>query len=161
IRPTYYRAIKKLVDFRLIAQSKLFFAHDALFGVGAGCFNELLSGTSCQVTTLNAEHDPLFGGINPEPIPKNYGPTAAYLRKHPHDICLVTDGDDDRVGGMDGRGNRLSTHQLICLLLRHFIVHRKGRGRVVKALTTTSMVDRMCAAFGLELTETPVGFKFV
>src|SRR5256712_10482395 len=62
---------------------------------------------------------------------------------------------------MDGRGNYLSTHQLICLLLRHFIVNRKGRGRVVKALTTTSMVDKMCATHGLELTETPVGFKYV
>jgi phosphomannomutase len=161
IRPAHYAAVKRLVDFPLIAKSKLRFAHDPLFGVGAGCFDALLAGTTCRVTTLNAAHDPLFGGINPEPIPKNYGPTAAYLRKHPHDICLVTDGDADRVGGMDGRGNPLSTHQLICLLLRHFIVHRKGRGRVVKALTTTSMVDRMCAAFGLELTETPVGFKFV
>src|SRR3989442_8859785 len=62
---------------------------------------------------------------------------------------------------MDGRGNYLSTHQLICLLLRHLIVNRKGRGRVVKALTTTSMVDRMCEAYRLELVETAVGFKYV
>jgi len=161
IRPAHYAAVKRLVDFPLIARSKLRFVHDPLFGVGAGCFDALLAGTTCRVTTLNGEHDPCFGGINPEPIPRNYGPTAAYLRKHPHDICLVTDGDADRVGGMDGRGRPLSTHQLICLLLRHFIVNRKGRGRVVKALTTTSMVDKMCAAYGLELTETPVGFKYV
>jgi phosphomannomutase len=62
---------------------------------------------------------------------------------------------------MDGRGHPLSTHQLICLLLRHFIVNRKGSGRVVKALTTTSMVDKICAERGLELTETAVGFKYV
>src|SRR5438552_10851281 len=62
---------------------------------------------------------------------------------------------------MEGRGNPLSTHQLICLLLHHFIVNRKGRGRVVKALTTTSMVDKMCVAQGLELIETAVGFKYV
>jgi phosphomannomutase len=49
------------------------------------------------------------------------------LRAHPHDICLVTDGDADRVGGMDGRGNYLTTHQIICLLLHHFIVNRKGK----------------------------------
>ena len=66
-------ALKKLVDFKLIAKSKLRFAHDALFGVGAGCFEQLLAGTTCKVTTLNGEHDPLFGGINPEPIEKNYG----------------------------------------------------------------------------------------
>jgi phosphomannomutase len=159
--PAHYAAIKKLVDFQRIARSKLRFAHDALFGVGAGCFSELLANTTCRVTTLNAEHNPNFGGINPEPIPKNYGPSSSYLRKHPHDICLVTDGDADRVGGMDGRGNPLSTHQIICLLLQHSLENRQARGRLIKALTTTSMVDKICAAHGLELVETGVGFKYI
>ena len=160
----------------MIAKSKLRFAHDALFGVGAGCFEQLLAGTTCKVTTLNARHDVLFGGINPEPIEKNYGPSQKFLRAHPHDICLVTDGDADRVGGMDGRGNALTTHQIICLLLHHLVVNRCSVGavrqknrapgatlqqRVVKALTTTSMVDKMCAAYGLPLVETGVGFKYI
>ena len=161
VRPAHYAAIKKLVDFRLIAKSRLRFAHEALFGVGAGCFEQLLAGTSCQVTTLNAAHDPLFGGINPEPIEKNYVRSQAYLRKHPHDLCLVTDGDADRVGGMDGRGRYLTTHKLICLLLHHLVHNRKLTGRVVKALTTTSMVDKMCATMNLPLVETGVGFKYV
>lgn len=161
VRPAHYSALKKLVDFKLVSKSRLRFAHEALFGVGAGCFEELLRGTTCKVTTLNARHDVLFGGINPEPIEKNYARSAAFLRKHPHDICLVTDGDADRVGGMDGRGNYLSTHQLICLLLHHFVVNRKAQGRVIKALTTTSMVDKMCAAHGLDLVETGVGFKYI
>jgi phosphomannomutase len=161
LRPRHFAAIKKLVDFKLIAKSHLRFAHEALFGVGAGCFDVLLANTTCRVTTLNGNHDPNFGGINPEPIPKNYAKSAAFLKKHPHDICLVTDGDADRVGGMDGRGNPLSTHQLICLLLHHYVVNRKATGRVVKALTTTSMVDLMCAKYGLPLVETGVGFKYV
>ncbi len=155
LRPPHYAA------FKLVAKSRLRFAHEALFGVGAGCFDQLLAGTTCKVTTLNGRHDPLFGGINPEPIEQNYARSSAYLRKHPHDICLVTDGDADRVGAMDGHGKYLSTHQLICLLLNHLVVNRKGRGRVVKALTTTSMVDKMCAAHGLELIETGVGFKYI
>ncbi len=145
----------------MIAKSKLRFAHDALFGVGAGCFEQLLAGTTCKVTTLNGKHDVLFGGINPEPIQQNYARSQKFLRAHLHDICLVTDGDADRVGGMDGRGNYLTTHQLICLLLHHFVVNRKKTGRVVKALTTTSMVDKMCAAYGLPLVETGVGFKYI
>lgn len=161
IKPAHFRALKKLVDFKLISKSKLKFAHDALFGVGAGCFEELLAGTTCRVTTLNGAHDPLFGGINPEPVQQNYARSAAFLRKHPHDICLVTDGDADRVGGMTGRGDYLSTHQLICLLLRHLVANRKLKGRVVKALTTTSMVDKMCQEYGLELVETGVGFKYI
>lgn len=161
VRPAHYAALKKLVDFKLIAKSKLRFAHEALFGVGAGCFEQLLAGTTCKVTTLNAAHDPLFGGINPEPVEANYGRSQAYLKKHPHDLCLVTDGDADRVGGMDGHGNYLTTHILICLLLHHLFNNRHGKGRVVKALTTTSMLDKMCAAYGLELVETGVGFKYI
>ena len=68
------------MDFKLIAKSSLRFAHEALFGVGAGCFEELLAGTTCHVTTLNGEHDPLFGGINPEPIEQNYARSAAFSR---------------------------------------------------------------------------------
>ncbi len=161
VRPEHFAALKKLVNFKLIAKSKLRFAHDALFGVGAGCFERLLAGTTCKVTALNGAHDVLFGGINPEPIDKNYTRSQEFLRRHPHDICLVTDGDADRVGGMTGRGKVLTAHQIVCLLLHHLVVNRKGRGRVVKALTTTSMVDKMCAAYGLPLVETGVGFKYI
>jgi phosphomannomutase len=161
VRPAHFSALKRLVDFKLIAKSKLRFAHEALFGVGAGCFEQLLAGTSCKVTTLNGNRDVLFGGINPEPIEANYARSQTFLRRHPHDLCLVTDGDADRVGGMDGGGNYLTTHNLICLLLHHLVINRKGRGRVVKALTTTSMVDKMCAANSLEMVETGVGFKYI
>lgn len=161
LKPAHYLALKRLVDFKLIRDSGLRFAHDALFGVGAGCFEELLAGTTCRVTTLNGAHDPLFGGINPEPIRRNYRLSAKWLRQHPHDLCLVTDGDADRVGGMDGRGGYLSTHDLIALLLYHYIRNRQDKGRVIKALTTTSLLDKMCAAHGLQLQEVPVGFKHI
>jgi len=161
IRATHYAALKKLVDFPLIAASGLKFAHEALHGVGAGCFDELLAGTTCRVSTINAEHNPGFAGINPEPIARNYIRSIPFLQKHPHDLCLVTDGDADRVGGLMGNGAPLTTHQIICLLLRHYVKNRGMTGKVVKALTTTSMVDHMCARFGLELIETGVGFKYI
>jgi phosphomannomutase len=161
IRAAHYAALKKLVDFPLIAASGLKFAHEALHGVGAGCFDELLAGTTCRVSTINAEHNPGFAGINPEPIARNYIRSIPFLQKHPHDLCLVTDGDADRVGGLMGNGAPLTTHQIICLLLRHYVKNRGMTGKVVKALTTTSMVDHMCARFGLELIETGVGFKYI
>jgi phosphomannomutase len=161
LNPAHFAAVRRLVDFRCIARSGLRFAHDALFGVGAGCFEELLKGTRCRVTTLNARHDPLFGGINPEPLAQNYRLSSRWLRAHPHDFCLVTDGDADRIGGMDGRGGYLSTQQLIAFLLHHLIHNRRESGRVVKALTTTSLIDKMCAAYGLPLVEVPVGFKHI
>jgi phosphomannomutase len=161
LRTAHLKACRRLVDFKKIAASGLRVAHDAMYGVGAGCFDDLLAGTTCKVLTLHSEHNPGFGGVNPEPIPKNYADSAARLAKDPYDLCIVTDGDADRVGGMLGNGSPLTTHQIICLLLRHFILHRKGTGKVVKALTTTTMVDRICAKYGLPLIETGVGFKHI
>ncbi len=161
VRPAHFRAIKKLVDFKLIAQSKLRVAHDALFGVGAEVFETLLAGTSCKVTTLNGEHDVMFGGICPEPLPKNYALGGAQLRNNPHDICLVTDGDSDRIGAMDGRGKPLTNQQVIALLLHHLVRNRGGRGTVTKTFNTTAMVDKMCAAWNLPLTEVGIGFRFI
>jgi phosphomannomutase len=161
VRPAHFKAIKRLVDFKLIAKSKLRVAHDALFGVGAGVFETLLAKTSCQVTTLNGEHDILFGGICPEPLPKNYVLGGAQLRRNPHDICLVTDGDSDRIGAMDGRGGPMTNQQVIALLLHHLVRNRGGRGVVTKTFNTTAMVDKMCAAWHLPLTEVGIGFRFI
>jgi phosphomannomutase len=158
---SHLAAVRRFVDFQTIARSRLRIAHDAMFGVGAGAFESLLQGTSCRVTPLNERHDPLFGGINPEPIPRNYAGSSAFLRRHPHDFCLVTDGDADRIGAMDGQGRSLSTHQIICLLLEHLLSHRKATGRVVTALTTTSMTARICAEHGIACVETGVGFKHI
>ena len=161
IRPAHFQAIKRLVNFPLIARSKLRVAHDALFGVGAGVFETLLAGTSCKTTTLNGQHDVLFGGISPEPLPKNYALGGAQLRRDPHDICLVTDGDADRIGAMDGHGRPLTNQQVIALLLHHLVRNRGGRGVVTKTFNTTAMVDKMCAAWNLPLTEVGIGFRFI
>lgn len=161
LRPAHFAAIKRLVDFKLVAKSKLRVAHDALFGVGAGVFETLLAGTTCKVTTLNGAHDVLFGGICPEPLPKNYALGAAQLRKNPHAICLVTDGDADRLGAMDGRGRSLTNQQVIALLLHHLVRNRGGRGGVTKTINTTAMVDKMCAAWNLPLTEVDIGFRHI
>jgi len=161
VRPAHFQAIKRLVDFKLIAKSKLRVAHDALFGVGAGVFETLLAKTSCTVTTLNGAHDILFGGISPEPLPKNYVLGGAQLRNNPHDLCLVTDGDADRIGAMDGRGGPLTNQQVIALLLHHLVRNRGGRGVVTKTFNTTAMVDKMCAAWNLPLTEVGIGFRFI
>jgi phosphomannomutase len=161
IRPAHFAAIKRLVDFKLIAKSKLRVAHDALFGVGAGAFETLLAKTNCTVTTLNGKYDVLFGGICPEPLPKNYALGGAQLRRNPHDICLVTDGDSDRIGAMDGRGNPMTNQQVIALLLHHLVRNRGGRGVVTKTYNTTAMVDKMCAAWNLPLTEVGIGFRFI
>jgi phosphomannomutase len=124
-------------------------------------FETLLAKTNCTVTTLNGAHDILFGGICPEPLPKNYALGGAQLRRHPHDICLVTDGDADRIGAMDGRGQPLTNQQVIALLLHHLVRNRGRRGAVTKTFNTTAMVDKMCAAWNLPLTEVGIGFRHI
>ena len=161
LRPAHFAAIKRLVDFQLIAKSKLRVAHDALFGVGAGVFETLLAQTNCTVTTLNGVHDILFGGICPEPLAKNYHLGSAQLRKNPHDVCLVTDGDADRIGMMDGRGTPMTNQQVIALLLHHLVNNRGGQGTVTKTFNTTALVDKLCAAHNLPLTEVGIGFRFI
>ena len=110
---------------------------------------------------MNGKYDVLFGGICPEPLPKNYALGGAQLKKNPHDICLVTDGDSDRIGAMDGRGNPMTNQQVIALLLHHLVRNRGGRGTVTKTFNTTAMVDKMCAAWNLPLTEVGIGFRFI
>jgi phosphomannomutase len=161
LRPAHFAAIKRLVDFKLIAKSKLRVAHDALFGVGAGVFETLLAKTNCTVTTLNGAHDILFGGICPEPLAKNYVLGSAQLRKKPHDLCLVTDGDADRIGLMDGRGTPMTNQQVIALLLHHLVRNRGGQGTVTKTFNTTALVDKLCAAHNLPLTEVGIGFRHI
>jgi phosphomannomutase len=86
---------------------------------------------------------------------------GAQLRRNPHDICLVTDGDADRIGAMDGRGGPLTNQQVIALLLHHLVRNRGGRGTVTKTFNTTAMVDKMCAQWNLPLTEVGIGFRYI
>lgn len=159
LRSDHVRAVRRLVDLDRLARARLRVGHDVMWGVGAGCFQALLAGTRCRVTTLRGAHDPLFGGIRPEPIPEFYGETSAWLRAHPQDVCLVSDGDADRLGALDERGRPLTTHQVIALVLWHLLANRGARGTVVKSLNTTSLVDRLAAAHGVEVEETGIGFK--
>jgi phosphomannomutase len=161
LRPAHYRAVRRLVDFECVAASRLRVAHDAMWGVGAGCFEALLADTTCRVATLRGAHDPLFGGIRPEPIPRFYGSTTAWLRRHPHDVGLVSDGDADRLGALDEQGRPLTTHQVMALVLWHLAANRGGRGTVVKSLNTTTLVDRIAAAHGLPVVVTGIGFKHI
>lgn len=161
LKTPYLNAIKKRVDMRLISAAKLKIAHDALHGTGAGCFDELLKGSNCLVSSLNADHDPLFGGIRPEPIPENYKATSKWLKTNRHNICLVTDGDADRIGALDERGVPLTAHQVICLIVHHILKNRGKKGKIAKSINTTSMVDKICEEYGVEVIETKIGFRFL
>ncbi|MEO2066034.1 MAG: phosphoglucomutase/phosphomannomutase family protein, partial [Desulfurobacteriaceae bacterium] len=118
-------------------------------------------GTKAEVTEIHAYRDPLFGGKHPEPIvEKNITGLMEKVRAIKADIGIANDGDGDRVGIVDEKGNFVNSQIVFALLLLHVLRNRRMReGIVVKTVSSGYLVDRVCRKFGVELLEVPVGFK--
>src|SRR6185437_4678070 len=112
-----------------------------------------------DVTEIRRERNPVFGGVNPEPIPQNLSPLRDAVLAARADVGVAIDGDADRVGAMDGDGNFVDSHRIFALTLRHLYEDRGLRGSVVKTFSTTRLIDKLCAKYGLPLHVTPIGFK--
>lgn len=155
---TYVAHLQNFADTQTIREKNYRIAFDPLFGAGADYLAQILKQ---DVLQLHGEADPNFGGLNPEPIEKNLGDLIALLKNGKADVGLATDGDADRIGAVDENGHYLTTHQVFALLLKHHVTHRKMQDPVVMSVSTTSLIRKMCKAYGLELIETPIGFKHI
>ena len=171
-RKPYLDRLAELVDLEAIRSSGLRLAVDSMYGAGQRCFAELLARGTCRVTELHAEWNPRFPGLHaPEPIARNLDLLAETMRLPEgelgeengpaFDIGLATDGDADRLGVMDERGNFVNQLQVFALLAYYFLEIRGERGAIVRSLTTTRMVDRLGEIYGVPVEETAVGFKYV
>ncbi|MDI6869832.1 MAG: phosphoglucomutase/phosphomannomutase family protein [Bacillota bacterium] len=160
-RPPYFAQLRKLVDFEAIRSAGLRLVVDPMHGAGRGYLKELLAEERISVTEIRGEFNPSFGGVNPEPIACNLDVLAQAVRESRGDLGVATDGDADRVGAMDERGNFVDSHRIFALLLEHLVSRRRWTGAVVKTFSTTQMIDKLAAAYGLTLYETPIGFKYV
>lgn len=132
-----------------------------MYGVGDGYIEELLKDTPIKVSQMRSGRDPLFGGINPEPIPKNLKPVFEKMRDGQYDIAIVNDGDADRISAVMPGGEYISAGQIMVLLLLHFIEDKKWTGEVVKTISNTTLIERITKKYKLKLHETPVGFKYI
>jgi phosphomannomutase len=157
----YYEHLGTLVDLDVISAGELRVVADAMYGSGRGCISEVLSRSRCSVHEIRGEMNPGFGGIHPEPIAKYLSALVAAISAHHADVGLATDGDADRIGAMDGQGNFVDPHHIFALALRYLVEKRGQKGQVVKTVSTTMMVDRLAAKYGLSLKETPVGFNHI
>jgi len=155
----YLDAISKLIDLDAIRSSGLQIAYDAMFGSGQGMITRLLSAD--QVATLHHDHNPGFHGQAPEPIERNLGALSRYIQKHGCDVGLATDGDADRIGLYDEHGVFVDAHRIMALLFRFLVEERKLRGTVVKSFAATDLLDKMGAAYGLDVETTKIGFKYI
>ncbi len=161
LAPIYFQQVAKLIDLDGLRQARLKVVVDPMYGVGAGYLKSLLSGGVIEVVEINGERNPLFPGIQPEPIAANLAKLSTTIREQKANVGLATDGDADRLGIMDEKGMFLTTLQALALLCLYLLEIRGERGLIVKTITSTSMLYRLGEIFNVPVRETPVGFKYV
>ena len=159
--PSYYDHLRQLIDFDKIADNPQHIVVDSMFGSGRGQIRGILQGTGCEVFEIRGEMNPGFGGIHPEPIGHYLGALAGAIAAGHGQLGLATDGDADRLGAMDGRGQFVDPHRIMALALKYLFEKRGFRGKVVKTVSTTQMMNRLAEKYGLEIIETPVGFNYI
>lgn len=154
----YLNALRGLVNLKKIQNANFKILYDPMFGAGSGFLEKLLPG---QIETIHKGPDPDFGGLHPEPIQPYVNEAMEKMRCGRYSVCLITDGDADRIGCVDEKGNVVSAHEIFALILKHLVENQKRKGKVIKSISTTVMIDRLCKKYGLPLEVSPVGFKFI
>ncbi len=157
----YYEHLSTLVDLDIISSGELRVVADGMYGAGRGVIGEVLARGRSHVHNIRHEMNPGFGGIHPEPIARHLGLLMSTIQAGHWDVGLATDGDADRIGAVDNQGNFVDPHRIFALVLRYLLENRGWRGKVVRTVSTTRMIDRIAAKHGLELVETPVGFNHI
>jgi len=161
LSPAYFERLGHLVDIKKLRRQKLSILVDSMYGAGIGYFRAVLQEGNLKITEINGERNPSFPQINPEPIAKNLTRLCRLVVEQRADVGLATDGDADRIGIVDERGQFLTQHQVFALLCLYLLEIRGERGAIVKTLTSTMMLSRLGKLFDVPVYETPVGFKYV
>ena len=159
--PDYYEQLRGLINLDIIANAKQRVVIDSMYGSGRGVMRGFLQGTGCEVYEIRDEANPGFGGIHPEPIGRYLSALAGAIGNGRGNFGLATDGDADRIGAMDEKGNFVDPHKIMALALRYLVEKRGWSGSVVRTVSTTRMIDRLCKKYNLPLHETPVGFNHI
>ncbi len=145
-------------DFNQLNQAPYKLAYDAMYGAGQNVIREALP----AAVLLHCENNPSFRGTAPEPLHKNLSELSALMATTPElKVGLATDGDADRIGLYDEDGHFVDAHHIILLLIHYLFKYKGMTGKVVVAFSTTDRIRKMCAAYGLEVEVTPIGFKYI
>jgi phosphomannomutase len=159
--PDYLAAIESFADLDLIAKSGMKFCIDSMYGAGGTILSEIFQRIGVDHVQIRENPDPLFPGINPEPIEPHVRALGEAVVANRCAAGFATDGDADRIGAMDENGNFVDPHKIYSVLLK-WVLERKGwPGAVTRAFNTTKMLDRICKKYGRELIEHGIGFKFI
>ncbi|MEA2173516.1 MAG: hypothetical protein QOD00_1108, partial [Blastocatellia bacterium] len=157
-----YRAqVESYIDLERIKASPSSIIIDPMHGSGGRWVESFLQHGRLDAETIRAERDPLFGGVHPEPIDRNLGPLKKRVSERKAILGLATDGDADRLGAVNERGETMTMHEVVPLLLLHLARARGMSGGVVRTFSQSVLTKRIAAAHGLTLHETPIGFKYI
>jgi phosphomannomutase len=157
----YVAAITKFADLDRIARAGFKIAIDAMYGSGRGVLAGIFCARGIKHVEIRGELNPLFPGINPEPIEPHIQMLRETVQREGCQAGFATDGDADRIGAVAEDGSFVDAHKIFCLLLRWLVERKQWPGEVARAFNTTGMVDRICARHGRKLHETGIGFKYL
>ncbi len=157
----YVKFLRSYLDFKKIKNAKFRILVDVMHGSGNGFIAEVIKGSKIRMDFTRQERNPWYGGLRPEPVVENLLGTMARMKKEKYDLCLVLDGDADRIAAILPGGEFVSPQKILGLLALHLLEDRKMTGGVVKTICGTNLMDRLTQKLGVKLYETPVGFKYI
>ena len=161
LKPAYVEAICKFADLGLITKAKFRFVIDAMHGSGRNVLGKIFSEHGIEHIAIRQDLNPLFPGINPEPIEPHVAKLQETVVKEKCHAGLATDGDADRIGAVAEDGTFVDSHKIFSILLQWLLTRKKWPGEVVRAFNTTKMLDRIAARHGRKLNECSIGFKHI
>jgi alpha-D-glucose phosphate-specific phosphoglucomutase len=157
----YVAAVKKFVDLAAIKRANFKFAVDTMYGSGRGVLAGIFDEAGIDYVAIRSELNPLFPGINPEPIQPHVKMLQETVVREKCAAGLATDGDADRLGAVAEDGSFVDSHKIFSVILEWLLKRRQWPGEVVRAFNTTRMIDRICAKYGRKMHECGIGFKYI
>lgn len=157
----YFNRIKEIIDFSKIKDMKKRIIFDGLYAASIGYFDKLLSDNGIEYDSIHMYHDTNFGGGMPEPKPQYMSEMINYIKSHNDYVGFANDGDSDRFGVVNENGEYVTPNEIIAILLMHLKTNKKYSGCLVKTVGASLMLDIVAQKLGVEVVETPVGFKHV
>src|SRR5262245_12697389 len=160
-KPAYLARLREIIDLPLIRKSGLKVSFDPLWGAARHYSDDLLQEAGIPVATVHDSRDVLFGGHAPEPDGHLLNELRAKMKATGSHLGIATDGDADRFGIVDGDGTFIQPNYVLALLFDYLVETRGWKNGVAKSVATTNMVNALAEFHGVELHETPVGFKYI
>jgi len=158
----YWQQVQRIIDIDILKKIDFNFLIDPMYGAAQGLYKSFFDKNNIKnVFEIHNIINPSFGCINPEPIGRNLNDAIDIIIKNNMKIGICVDGDADRVAAIGEHGNFISSHPIFAIVLCDLIKSGKKNGRIVKTVTTSSIIDRIAKKNNIELFVTPVGFKYI